>query len=67
MGLRSRKVSKYSWNVKVNTSLYIWISVKQNGERIVDTIWFTDFKDFMRDFSIREVNLSRYILRDEQD
>ncbi len=32
MGLRPRKVSKYSGNVKVNTALYIWISVKQNGE-----------------------------------
>ncbi len=64
MGLRSRKVSKYSGNVKVNTPLYIWISVKQNGEWIVDTIRFTDFRDFTRNFSIKDVNLSRYFLCD---
>ncbi len=65
MGLRSRIVSKYSWTVKVNTSLYRWISVKQNGEWILDTILFTDFKDYMRNLSIKEVNLSRYISYDE--
>jgi len=43
MGLTSRKVLKYIWNVKVNTALYRSISVKQNGEWVLDTIRFTNF------------------------
>jgi len=43
MGLTSGKFLKYRWNVKVNTSLYRPISVKQNDEWLLDTIRYTDF------------------------